>query len=82
MASPAAGATVTSPVHFVATATAPTGRAITAMRIYVDGVSVYLTLTASLDTSIAIASGTHAVVVQAWDNTGVVYKNSFSLKVN
>jgi hypothetical protein len=70
---------VTSPVHFVATATST--HPITAIRIYVDGVSVYLTNSASLDTSIAIAPGQHSTVVQAWDSTGAVFKNPMTLTV-
>jgi len=47
----------------------------------VDGVSVYLTNSASLDTSIAIAPGQHSTVVQAWDSTGAVFKNPMTLTV-
>lgn len=82
VSSPAAGATVPSPVNFVASATPTTGNVITAMRIYVDGVSAYTIQAATLNTSIAIAKGTHAIVVQAWDNTGAVYKNSFTITVS
>jgi hypothetical protein len=52
------------------------------MRIYVDNVSVYLVSANKLDTSVAIASGTHNVVVQAWDSTGAVFKTPFSLTVS
>ncbi|HVJ05724.1 MAG TPA: alkaline phosphatase family protein [Candidatus Saccharimonadales bacterium] len=77
--SPASGATVGSPVQFVASAQAPSGRTITAMRIYVDSVSAYLVNAASINTSLAIASGAHNVTVQAWDNAGTVYKSSRSI---
>jgi hypothetical protein len=70
---------VTSPVHFVATANS--ANPITAMRIYVDGVSVYLTNSASLNTSVNIAAGQHSTVVQAWDSTGAVFKNAMVLTV-
>jgi len=70
---------VTSPVHFVATAAST--HPITAIRIYVDGVSVYLTNSASLDTSVAMAPGQHSTVVQAWDSTGAVFKNPMVLTV-
>jgi hypothetical protein len=70
---------VTSPVHFVANATST--HPITAIRIYVDGVSVYLTNSASLDTSISIAPGQHSTVVQAWDSTGAVFKTPMTLTV-
>ena len=68
-----------SPVHFIAAAksTLP----ITAMRIYIDGVSAYLTSAANLDVSLAVGSGMHSVVVQAWDSGGTVFKTPLSLTV-
>jgi hypothetical protein len=49
------------------------------MRIYVDGISVYLITASSLDTSVAMSAGTHSVVVQAWDSTGAVFKTPMTL---
>ncbi|HEX4602770.1 MAG TPA: alkaline phosphatase family protein [Candidatus Angelobacter sp.] len=77
--SPAAGSTVSSPVHF--TAAAKSTHPITAIRIYVDGVSRFTVNASSLDTSLAIASGTHSVVVQAWDSTGAVFKSPLTIHV-
>ena len=77
--SPAAGSTTASPVHFVAAAKST--HPIKAMRIYVDNISKFAIDASSLDTSLAVAAGTHSVVVQAWDSTGVVFKHAFSLKV-
>ncbi len=77
--SPAPGSTVASPVHFVASA--KSNHPITAMRIYVDSVSKFSVDASSLDTSIALAAGTHSIDIQAWDSTGVVFKNTFTLKV-
>lgn len=71
--SPASGSTVNSPVRF--TAAAKSTLPITTMRIYIDNVSAYLTSAASLDASIAVSSGTHNVVVQAWDSSGAVFKS-------
>jgi hypothetical protein len=70
---------VTSPVHFVAMASST--HPITAMRIYVDGVSVFHNTSGSLDTSLTIAAGQHSTVIQAWDSTGAVFKNSMTLTV-
>ena len=70
---------VTSPVHFVATASST--HPITAMRIYVDGISVFNNTSASLDTSLTIAAGQHNTVVQAWDSTGAVFKYPMILTV-
>ena len=79
--SPVAGTTPSSPVHFVAYATPPSGRTITSMKIYIDYTGVYSVNAAQLDTSLTMSSATHHVTVQAWDSAGTVYKNSFSLTV-
>jgi len=79
--SPTSATSFNSPVQVVASA--KSGAApITAMRIYVDGVSKYLTNSSSLNTAIAMSSGTHSLVVQAWDATGAVFKNSQTIRVN
>jgi hypothetical protein len=74
---------VTSPVHFVASATAPNCSAgVAAMRIYTaPGVSAYTVDAASLDTYLKMANGTYHVVVQAWDNCGNVYKTPLQVTV-
>lgn len=76
---PAGGSTLASPVHF--TAAAKSTHPITAMRIYVDSISKYLVNASALDTSLSIASGTHSVVVQAWDSTGTVFKTTLTIHV-
>ena len=78
--SPTPGATVTSPVHVTAAAKSATAP-ITAMRIYVDNVSVYLVNASAIDTTLAISSGTHSMVVQAWDSTGAVFKTPLTIHV-
>lgn len=80
VSSPATGSTSGSPIHFVASATS--ANPITAMRIYVDNISVYLVSASKLDTYVTIASGSHSVVVQAWDSTGAVFKTPLSLTVS
>jgi len=79
VSSPTAGSTSGSPVHFVASATST--HPITAMRIYVDNISQYLISASNLDTSLALASGKHNVVVQAWDSTGAVFKTPLTVTV-
>ncbi|HEY6250454.1 MAG TPA: alkaline phosphatase family protein, partial [Candidatus Angelobacter sp.] len=54
---PTAGSTDSSPVQVVASA--KSSKPITAMRIYVDNVSHYLTFSSSLNTSLALSSGRH-----------------------
>jgi hypothetical protein len=77
--SPAAGSTDASPVHFVAAAKST--HPITAMRIYVDNISKFATNASSLDTSLTLATGTHSVVVQAWDSTGAFFKTPLTIHV-
>jgi hypothetical protein len=81
VASPSAGATVSSPVNFVASATAPSGRRITSMRIYVDSNDEYTVSASSFNTSVALASGAHSVSIQAWDETGANYLQDMSITV-
>src|SRR5689334_7450558 len=80
VSSPAAGSTAGSPVHFVASATS--AHPVTAMRIYVDNISVYLVSASKLDTLVTMSAGSHFVVVQAWDSTGAVFKTPLTLSVS
>ncbi|HEY7404582.1 MAG TPA: alkaline phosphatase family protein [Candidatus Angelobacter sp.] len=77
--SPATRSTDASPVHFAAAAAS--SHPITAMRIYIDNVSKYTTNANSINTSIAVGSGTHSVAVQAWDSSGAVFKSSLTIHV-
>ncbi|HZS27042.1 MAG TPA: alkaline phosphatase family protein [Candidatus Angelobacter sp.] len=77
--SPTAGSTDGSPVHFVAAAASL--HPITAMRIYIDNLSKFTTNAASLNTSLAVSSGTHSVIVQAWDSSGAVFKSPLTIHV-
>ena len=77
--SPAGGSTVASPVHFVAAAKST--HPITAMRIYVDNIAKFTVDASSLDTFVALAIGTHSVVVQAWDSTGAFFKTPLAIQV-
>lgn len=77
--SPANGSTVGSPAQFVASASGP--NPITAMQIYVDNGLKYSASAASVNTSISMATGSHYVVVQAWDSTGAVYKTAENITV-
>ncbi|HSK45352.1 MAG TPA: Ig-like domain-containing protein, partial [Candidatus Binatia bacterium] len=80
VSSPRNGGTLASPVHVVATAFSP--KSITAMRIYLDGVSIFATTTAKIDTSVQAATGVHNLTVQAWDATGAVFKAPMTISVN
>jgi hypothetical protein len=80
VSSPDTGATLASPVHVVATAAS--ANPITAMRIYLDSVSVFANTTNRIDTMINVAAGLHNMVVQAWDSTGAVFKTPLTITVN
>jgi len=77
VSSPASGATVSSPVHFVASQTGAV-----AMHIYVDYQLSYNVNADHLDTSLAMGSGAHNVTVQSWNQAGTVTKNSFTISVS
>lgn len=79
VAQPANGASTYSPIHVVASGSAPSG--VDAMQIYLDGALVYQINAASFDTTVAASKGTHAVVVKLWDKLGNPYKKSISVTV-
>ena len=80
VSSPANGSTVASPVHFVATANGG-NYPITAMRIYDNNSAAYTVYAASLNTVLSLGAGTHNMVVQAWNSTGQVFKQSITVTV-
>jgi len=66
--SPANGATVGSPVQYVATATAPAcAKGVATMGIYVDNVKVYVGKGASLNYELTVSPGAHQTKVEEWD---------------
>jgi PKD repeat protein len=79
VATPTSGSTSNSPVHVLASAAS--GNGISATWVYVDGVAMYKTNSASVDTSIPLSGGSHSMVVQAWDTKGTVLKAPVSLTV-
>lgn len=79
VSSPVPNSTVSSPVHVIATA--KSSHPITAMRIYLDDVSVFLISAAQLDTRVSAMPGSHLLVVQAWDSTGAVFKTPLTINV-
>ena len=69
--SPANNANVTSPVHYVATATTGCAKGIGSMGIYTaPGKLAYVVSGAKLDTNLTLSAGTYNTVVQEWDNCG------------
>jgi phospholipase C len=71
VSSPANGATVSSSVNYVATATTTTcSTGVAAMGIYVNNSLAYSVNASSLNTNITLNPGTYYTVVQEWDNCG------------
>ena len=69
--SPANGATVTSPAHYVATATAPScAKGVATMGIYVNNVKTYVVKGASLNYELPLSVGTQKTTVEEWDYCG------------
>ena len=68
ISSPAAGATVASPLHVVASAS-PGSYPVSAMRLYVDNQSITTVHAATLDAYAPLAGGRHYVVVMGWDTS-------------
>jgi len=82
VSSPKSGATVGSPVSFVATATSATcSRGVASMGIYVNDKLVYVVNGASINTKLSLGSGTYMTEVQEWDNCGGATNVDVPIKV-
>jgi hypothetical protein len=69
--SPASNSTVSSPAHFVATATTNCSAGVASMGIYTAPSQLAYTVQgASLNTSLNLAPGTYNAVVEEWDKCG------------
>lgn len=76
---PANNATVASPIHVVASGTAPSG--VDAMQIYLDGTLVFQVNASSFDTSVPAGAGTHRITVKLWDKLGNAYSQTLYVTV-
>ncbi len=74
---PTNGATVSSPAHYVATATTKTcSKGVASMGIYVDDKLEYVVNGAKLDTKLPLDPGKYNTVVEEWDYCGgATYKH-------
>jgi hypothetical protein len=78
--SPAAGATVSSPVHVVANESS--SRNATTMKVYLDNVAVYtISNSDTVDTQVSAAAGAHTVTVKAWYSDGTFAARSVAFNV-
>jgi hypothetical protein len=80
---PSNGATVGSPVQFVATATSTCSKGVASMGIYTAPYQLaYVVNGASLNTTLTLNSGTYYTVVQEWDNCGGATTTPVTITVN
>lgn len=71
VSAPSPGATVGSPVQYVATSTTATcSKGVASMGVYVDNQLIYVSNGASLNASVSIGAGGHDTVVEEWDYCG------------
>ncbi len=83
LSSPSNGATVSSPAHFVASASSGCSKGVAAMGVYDNNVLMMTSGGSKLDTQVALSSGTHRnTVVQYWDHCGGSGKVQISLNVD
>jgi acid phosphatase len=77
--SPTPGSSNPASVHVSAAATSTS--AILATAIYVDNTLAFKQNVSSVDTYLTMTTGSHYVVVQAWDSAGHVYKTPVTISV-
>jgi hypothetical protein len=71
LSSPSAGSNVISPINVQASATASSRRSITGWAVYLDGTTAYQAgAVTSIHPNVTASSGTHTLVVRAWDSSG------------
>jgi PKD repeat protein len=66
-------------VNVVASASAL--KPISSMMVYVDNNRKYTTYSATVNTYITVPSGTHTILVKAWDSSGSTYSESVGITV-
>ena len=83
VSTPANNSNVTSPVNIQASATPTSGQTISGWHIYVDSVDSYSAgAVNSINTSLTMSTGTHTVIVRAWDTSGAYGDQRLTLTVN
>ena len=82
VSTPSGGASANSPVAIQATAYPSLGHKITGWWIYVDSVGAYNAgAVRSINPKVTMSSGTHTVVVRAWDSSGAFGSETFTVTV-
>ncbi|HZD75862.1 MAG TPA: Ig-like domain-containing protein, partial [Acidobacteriaceae bacterium] len=81
--SPKSGATVTSPVSFVATATTTTcSKGVSTMGIYVNNKLTYVVNGTKMNTTLSLAAGSYSTTVEEWDHCGGASYTKVSITVS
>ncbi len=82
VSAPGNGSTVSSPVHFVASASSSCSKGVASMGIYTAPYQLaYVVNGASLNTNLNLGPGTYNTVVQEWDNCGGATKAPVTITV-
>ena len=82
VSTPAPGVNVISPPQVQASATASSGHWITGWAIYLDSIPVYKAGgSASINTNASASTGTHTLLIRAWDSSGAFGDQTFSVDV-
>ena len=83
VSSPSNGATIGSPVPYVATATTSTcSKGVASMGIYVNNQLVYVVNGASMNTHWTLAPGSYSTVVEEWDYCGGATYTTLAITVS
>jgi hypothetical protein len=83
VSTPGTGATVGSPVNIQASASPTAGQTIGGWWIYVDGLGAYKAgATNNINAKVAMAPGTHQLVVRVWETSTAYGDQTLSLTVN
>lgn len=82
VSTPTPGSTVTSPVHYMASATTTTcSKGVASMGIYVNNKLIYVVNSTTLNTTITLATGAEHTVVEEWDHCGGATYTTINLSV-
>jgi PKD repeat protein len=74
--------TSTTATSIRAAGTASSGYPVVATQVYLDGVLKFQSATATADTTLPVAVGTHQLVIQGWDSSGATFKSALNVTRN
>jgi PKD repeat protein len=74
--------TSTTSTSVRATGTSSSGYPVVATQVYLDGTLKYQSSTATADTTLPIAVGTHQIIIKGWDSSGASFMSSRTITRN